>query len=93
MVAFVLSLISIVLMFFNEILGLIFAIIALVIGRAGVKTQEKWAKPAVAVSVVSIIIFVVILLFSFVKVNNAQQQLDKKYEEYDKAVEQLDSLW
>ena len=92
MVAFVLSLISIVLMFLNEILGLIFAIIALVIGIVGMKKQEKWTKTAVIISIVSIIIFAGILFFDLVKIGRAQQQInqihDEVLEEYNKEQEQ-----
>lgn len=89
MVAFVLSLIGIVLMFFNEIFGLIFAIIALVIGIVGMKKQEKWTKTAVIISIVSIIIFAGIIFWDLGRIGQANKYLN---EEIDKINSQYENI-
>lgn len=67
MVAFILSLISIaLLLFINGFASLIFAIIALIIGKHSLKNKEKYAKEATIISKIVIVISIIAIIISFV---------------------------
>lgn len=84
MVAFVISLISVGVMFINFIsnwFGLVLAIIALIIGIYNIKQKEKWGKAAVAISIVSIIIFAIIEFTGVMKAGKIINETNRKINE------------
>lgn len=89
MVAFILALLSIILSFFNILLGAIFAVIAIIVGKMESNKEEQYTKLSVVISAIVIVFNILILIYSTYSsintsnavsniINNAREQVNRE---------------
>ncbi len=74
MVAFVLSLVSLVILFFSYEFGAIFAVLSIVVAIINRKKPSKFTIPAIVISVIVFLVSLVCFIKTAVELNNINEE-------------------